>query len=339
MLKNKERKILKGILNNAKTPLNTLSKKLGISRELIDYHIKKLEQKGYILGYQARINLGYFTPLHYNLLVKFKKRDSDKEEHFFTFLKSLPYTFFISRVAGEYDVIIGFGIQKIAQLGSYINAIYEHYDELVDQHELFTELEELKDDFTTLIDPQQISAETSKQIVERKEQLDEVEKQIVNLLTKNGRESSVQIGTVLNLTSAAVSYRIKKLERENIILGYRTLVDLMKFEKEFYYVFFNVSSPTKENERKAIEVLKTQPYIIWATKVAGNDSYLCLVYADNNAQFSAHLKVLQEKISNMTKMSVYLMLEFMYHNYLPPGLVELGKKKEKARGQKWTLKR
>src|SRR5690348_745760 len=60
--------------------------------------------------------------------------------------------------------------------------------------------------------------------------IDEVEKIILSSLGKNARISSIEITRLLhdleyNITERAVRYRIKKLEKDGIIMGYSTILN------------------------------------------------------------------------------------------------------------------
>ena len=60
----KDKKILHELDINARRTLSQLSKKVNLSRDVINYRINKLEKEGYIKGYQTIVNfskLGYLT--------------------------------------------------------------------------------------------------------------------------------------------------------------------------------------------------------------------------------------------------------------------------------------
>lgn len=72
----------------------------------------------------------------------------------------------------------------------------------------------------------------------------ELRKQILRLLAENGRMSAKDIAERLDSTEKSVASVIKKLEQENVIIGYRAMFD---------------ESELPENAVKAIIEVKTRP--------------------------------------------------------------------------------
>jgi Lrp/AsnC family transcriptional regulator, regulator for asnA, asnC and gidA len=60
------------------------------------------------------------------------------------------------------------------------------------------------------------------------EQLDAVDRKILNLLQKDGRIPFSQISTEAGVSEATVRYRVKNLEKEKIIKTYTALLDPVK---------------------------------------------------------------------------------------------------------------
>jgi Lrp/AsnC family transcriptional regulator for asnA, asnC and gidA len=61
--------------------------------------------------------------------------------------------------------------------------------------------------------------------------MDEIDKKIIEILSKNSRTSFTEIAKRLNLSEAAIRKRVKKLESEGVIIGYSLLIDFKKAKK------------------------------------------------------------------------------------------------------------
>jgi DNA-binding Lrp family transcriptional regulator len=119
-LSENEQEVLKKLLLNARSSDSVIAKELGISSVAIAKIRKKLEVKGYVLGYSAKldfkkIGLNYFalfyvklTPLGYNLMNKLN----------FEKIKNLSYSAAVNIIKTyhiEYDFFIVFSL-NIVQL-------------------------------------------------------------------------------------------------------------------------------------------------------------------------------------------------------------------------------
>jgi DNA-binding Lrp family transcriptional regulator len=310
-----EIKVLRALLNNARAPLKTLAKEIGISRELLTYHMKNLEEKGIIMGYETRINLSKFSVGSHNAVIKL--RDKTKKKELCQFLSILPYTHYIGEVAGNWDLLTGFTIKKMSDLHNYISSLYETFGENIQDHEVLTELEEIKDDFSVTLDTKDFTSLLSKKGEFGIYSLDTIDKEILKKLTENARVSAVELGEELKISSVAIAKRIKKLEKEEIILGYRTILNLSLLGEEFYYYFFNIKTPSKENEKKVKQILKSSPHILYASHYVGKYTYLVGIYAKNNKDYARKIDEINHELPEMKNSETVVLLDLLEHTYFP----------------------
>ncbi len=115
----------------------------------------------------------------------------------------------------------------------------------------------------------------------RKVELDAKDKKIIGLLSHNARFPLTQIAKKVGLSRDSVGYRIKKYEREGVIQGYRTMVDLSKFGYSNYHLFVKLNNPSRDIEAKIIARLAKHDYIRAILKFSGNfDLEIALVVKD-----------------------------------------------------------
>ena len=106
-------------------------------------------------------------------------------------------------------------------------------------------------------------------------------KKILYQLEKNCRQPLSQIGKKVGLSREVVSYRIKQLEKKEVIPYYLTVVDYVKLGYTFCRVWFKYNIVSKEIENKIIEFAKESPYINWVA--IGDGLYnMVLVYLVKN---------------------------------------------------------
>ena len=118
-----DRKIIYEISEDARESHNKLAKKLYISREVFDYRLKKLQEKGIITNYQARINISNFIYGGYIILIQTISLTKESEKKVLEKVKQNTKTQYIGRLGGDYDFIIGFNVKNINELSEYIEDI------------------------------------------------------------------------------------------------------------------------------------------------------------------------------------------------------------------------
>lgn len=76
----------------------------------------------------------------------------------------------------------------------------------------------------------------------------EIMQELLSIIEKNGRISSQQISTMLGEEVEKIENSIKKLEDENVILGYNTVINWEKTNKEFVTAFIEVKVTPQRGE-------------------------------------------------------------------------------------------
>jgi DNA-binding Lrp family transcriptional regulator len=106
-------------------------------------------------------------------------------------------------------------------------------------------------------------------IGEKKLSLDIKDKKILSLLSLDSRESKNVLAKKVGLSRDAVKYRINNYEKIGLIQGYKTLVNLKKFEYSAYHIFIKLNNPLKEKELLLINRIKKLPYVRAILKMIG----------------------------------------------------------------------
>lgn len=109
--------------------------------------------------------------------------------------------------------------------------------------------------------------------------MDNTDYRILEILQNNGRISMKDLGQSVGLTAPAVSERVKKMEDQGIINGYKAMIDFAKLGKTIS-AFIDLSMPS-ENYNKFLEYAKKSDLIIECHHVTGGDSLIIKVLVDD----------------------------------------------------------
>ena len=109
--------------------------------------------------------------------------------------------------------------------------------------------------------------------------IDEIDKQILELLQEDGRLSNAAIGSEVGLSASSVYERIKKLENKGIITGYVAKVNPLALGKQITAFIRLTFSSTGENDfvarkQQFIDACIAEPDVLECHGVAGADCYL-----------------------------------------------------------------
>lgn len=108
--------------------------------------------------------------------------------------------------------------------------------------------------------------------------MDNIDRKILDILQCEGRISMTELGKKVSMSVPAVTDRVRKLEDQGVIVGYKAEIDpskIMKSVKAFVLV--------KTHRCKAFrEFCKDNPLVIECHRLTGEYSYLVKVITENN---------------------------------------------------------
>lgn len=127
--------------------------------------------------------------------------------------------------------------------------------------------------------------------------IDEIEKIILSSLGKNARMSSIEITRILNdleynITERAVRYRIKKLEKDGIIMGYSTILNPTYTNEKIQKLILIKFRIIKDNAGlvdRLMNYLNDSTFCVYACKIHGDYDFVCHFVFDSIDQFDLEI--------------------------------------------------
>ncbi|WP_345830870.1 Lrp/AsnC family transcriptional regulator (plasmid) [Pantoea sp. BRR-3P] len=128
--------------------------------------------------------------------------------------------------------------------------------------------------------------------------MDRIDCNILAELQKNGRLSLTDLAERVGISLSSCQRRVRTLEQEGVITGYRAHLDPERFGLNFSAIVFVT---LREGDRKAVsafeEAVKEIPQIIQAQRLFGDPDYLLHVITRDLPAFQ---ELYDEKLSGMS---------------------------------------
>lgn len=106
--------------------------------------------------------------------------------------------------------------------------------------------------------------------------IDEIDRQILNILQQNARTSNAEIARQVEMAPSAVLERIRRLETRGVIQGYEVRINPEALGQNLLAFVF-VRSSDFDSDLKTAAVLSAIPEVLEAHHIAGEDCYLLKV--------------------------------------------------------------
>jgi DNA-binding Lrp family transcriptional regulator len=258
----KDRKILYELDLNCRQSNAQIGKKVGLSKQVVDYRIKKMEKEGVIKNYYTVIDaykLGYMFYRYYINLQTVNKKKKMEIIHHFTNYKKIST---IGTAYGVHDIFAVFWVDDVAEFYNFWNKTLAMYGNFFAEKMFSLYIRGMGYPLSFLIHGE---ADTIKPVkvdsfgVTSRIKIDEVDYKLLNELSLKARNPVVDLSKVLNCSSQNVIYRMNKLQNAGLIQSFRVFINfsLLGFKE------FKVNIELKDYSKRMdiVKYLEQMPFL------------------------------------------------------------------------------
>jgi Lrp/AsnC family transcriptional regulator, leucine-responsive regulatory protein len=316
-LNKRDKKLLKILDLDARQSNIQIAKKIKISKNVVNYNIKRLEDEKLIKGYNTIVDaskLGYYF---FHVYIDFYERDINIDDELIDYLIKIKESTLVARLVGNWDVLAGFHVKDIHSfrevwfkvLGKFRKHIKDYHVSLVTEEILFRRaylIDEKKD----LMEKYWTLGKSSPEVI------NDLDWEILNMLVYNARTPITDIALKTKMSSMAIIYRIKQLVKKNIIVGYRASVDFTKLGYEYYRV--NMHLDDIKAISKLIGFCHANPNIVKVMKSISDFDFEFDMEISNFDQFQNIIDEMKTQFPGTIRNYTYFkLLKYYKRVYLP----------------------
>ncbi|MBU0456930.1 MAG: Lrp/AsnC family transcriptional regulator [Nanoarchaeota archaeon] len=301
----KDKKLLLALDMDARKPDSSIAKIVGLSKQLTNYRIKRLEKLNIIESYYPVIDHTKLGLQLYRIALKLENVTKEQEQEIISYLKEKA-SWMVS-VLGEYDIWMALYVKNEFDFMNFWKNFYEKYGYYVESRwiSLMTKFLNFERSF---IYPKKKNRDRKFILGENPEilTLDQIDSKILQELTKNARQTSLELSKKINQTERITRYRIKKLEEKKIILGYRPFVNTSLLNLKYYKLFIQLKDAKKQDIKKITSYIIQNPNVVYNTEALGGYDFEIEVHFQNSQELIEFISNLREtfptNIKNITHM-------------------------------------
>lgn len=308
-------KILYELSKNARIPSSKLAKKIRTSKQVVDYRIKKLIEKGIISRFILRVNTSLLGFSEYVMLLQFQKMSRQKEGDLIEDFKKRPYINWVASCGGNIDMIIELFARNNQKLSDIISEIKSVCGEYLKSFELLTNISTCNFFSLKYLSEGKVKYEViDKERSDKTVEIDNIDKEVLRILNKRPRISFTDAAKKLRLSVNTVKYRINNLKKKNIIIHPSVIIDTSKLNYQWYLVFLDVQPLGKKEEKMLETYAMLHPNIDYYYKGIGRWNIHFSIRAKNMQEFHEILRDIRNRFYNIIR-SFETLIVFKEHNY------------------------
>jgi DNA-binding Lrp family transcriptional regulator len=264
----KDRKILFELDFNARIPYSQLAKRVGLSKQGVEYRVKNLMKKGVIKGFYPVINVPKLGYIYCRLLLTLQNITKEKKDEIIQYLKNHRKVFWLFSMQGMFDLLVVIWAKSVTEFKEFVEEIETKFGNNIKRKVETITTDVIHYQHRYLLGKKETREIHIKETSERVE-VDDLDMKILNLLCTNARIPLVKISEKVNESAKVVAYRIKKLEKVRIIEGYRPIIDHNKLGFTYYKVLIDLYNISKETLARIKSYVKNNPAVIYIVEGIG----------------------------------------------------------------------
>ncbi len=302
----KDRKILIELDKNSRISNSSIAKRVRLNKNTVNYKIKRFIDEGLILGFYTIIDsskLGYFS---FRIYFNFFNTNNKHEEEIINWLKNNKKVGVLARIDTVYDLAFQVWVKEIYEFDEFWSAFKEKFRKYFwnERVDAFLRVYHFRRNYLL----ENLNNGDYEIIGENiKREHDDLDVSILSLLAENARISILGISEKLKKPPRTIAFRIKQLEKKNIIQGYRVNLNLEKLEMEYYKLNIILNDSFTFNE--LLSFSKNNKNIIFLDRTISDLDYEIDIEVKNKQEMFTIIKKIKENF-NIRKIDILSFKEY-----------------------------
>ena len=320
-LDKKDWKILGELDVDARQSYSKIAKKVGLSKEVVRYRIKNLENKRVIKGYRFFVNT---KMLGYEAFKWYLQLENTTEESLKKIIEELdqePLVAWVSTFTGRWDLGIAFLCQSTHQFNNLMNKFLFKYSSQIRNSTYTIELDiynfrrkglfkkkGVKENILYFGGEQNVKTLNKKELI------------ILNELSKHPTMGLVDLYKNTQFSVDVIRYHLDKFRGEGLLQGTELDINYEKLGVEWHKIFINRKRLTIEDENKFLSFLKHHKNVLEIIYCLGQWDTELNIEVNNGIELHQLIMELKNKFPEMIKDYETVKIHHNYKfNFFPMG--------------------
>ena len=258
----KDRKILYQLDLNCRQSNTQIGRKVGLSKEVVNYRIKRMQDLGVISYFWTAINslkLGYYA---FRIYINFLDVNPDTKNEIIEYFKKYKNIWTLQIAKGPVDLGAVLWANDVYNFSQFWNRTLDKYGNYFENYSvsILTQVNCLKKTYLISDGYKKTDREFYKiNCMGDPALIDEMDFQLLNEIATNARIPLVQLAEKLNTSSQTINYKIKNMIKKGIILAFRVCIDNTKLGLQSCIIDVYLKDHTKGKHIE--EYIKGNPYV------------------------------------------------------------------------------
>ncbi len=269
-LDKKDFKLLYELEQDSRQPLSQIAKKLKTSQQVISYRLQQLQKNEIVTEFYTLINFAKLGYSSYRTMIRLGNVTDESYSKLIDFLKNHSNILWLVECGGRWDLIVNILSSNPVQYNKFLLEIRNKYKNIIEDFDLLLTIEGIYLGRDYLVEKQREMKKIhyfGREVELSK--LDNLDLNILNIISENARLNSVEIAVKLNVSNNTIITRIKELKRKEIIQGFKPLIHLEKINYQGYKALIKLHPILEDKERELFTQLFSNNRVVGILRMIG----------------------------------------------------------------------
>jgi len=269
----KDQKILYQLDLTSRQSLSQIGKAVRLPKNVVAYRINKLVERGIITNFYTIIDAFRLGYLSVRLYLTYQYTTPSIEQNIVDHFKNNNLTYWIASTEGQNNLVVIMYIKDMNEFSRFWKETLIRYRPYFQRYHFSVYLQLLHYKNSYLLEEYSPKDRAKPETIGcgPPVEIDETDFKILQNLANNSRMPLIEIANKVGATSSTIRTRIKRLEKEGIIQGYRTELDILKLGYRQFKVDINFDDYSKIDA--VTRYISQNPHLYYITKTAGQNDF------------------------------------------------------------------
>lgn len=280
-----DKKIITLLHLDSRTPLSTLAKKVGLSKDAVLYRLNKLIKSQVITKFFLDVNYQALGFSKFLLFIRLKDLSPEETKKIITVVNQTPEIIFCASSIGDWD----YWLEILAPSARDFDRILEHTFRAVganiQDYKTILISDELKGYEPIIEEPHEKAKKIRGLLDLPLIKIDQNDYKILQSLENNSRMPLTEIARKTDLTLDIVKYRLKKLKESQLIANFDVVVNYNTLGYSLSLIIFKLKKFTREAINNFTSYLVNHQNVRSALRIVGQQEIMVEVLSTDKNNY------------------------------------------------------
>jgi DNA-binding Lrp family transcriptional regulator len=222
-----ESKVLSVLHLEAEAPTTIVSKMCKLPMHTVQYCLRSLIERE-LIAKVPYINSGKLGLTSYGVLLSINTEERNLHQRFKKRVSSTKGVTYFAELGGEYQYYVAIATRTPVQLREFFDMVSLEFGPIVFRKDVVAQIELHDYKLSYLLGDRSRVDELGWGVTTELVDVDSIDRAILSALSRAGGRSNREVARKLGLASSTFEFRVRRLEKSGVIVGYRYLIDTLR---------------------------------------------------------------------------------------------------------------